>query len=235
MGAKIDKVGFFPFGMMAKARGLEILDSQERYLVYAAGPLANFTLALWAGATSYLSHVGVAWLDQFAFYNFVLGVFNLTPAMPMDGGRLMWQFLGNRIGILRANRILIRTGIVISYVLVVLGIVQLLLFPYNITLLCAGLFLLKKNKTIAPELQAAFHTALNGKNSPIRARTLPVKEITLHPDTLIKHALERLAPDYFIIFRIEGKKERLREQALIKHIFSKGINGTIGELTLLKL
>jgi stage IV sporulation protein FB len=234
MGAKTERVGFFPLGMMAKIRGLENLHSWERYVIFAAGSLANFAIALWAGATSRLSYVGVGRLDELAFCNFALGVFNLMPAMPLDGGRIVWQFLSNRIGILRASRFIIRVGIFIGCAFIALGIVQVFLFPYNITLLCAGIFILKKNKTIAPELQAAFHTALDGKNSPSRARTLPVKEVAISPETSIKNALEYLTGDYFTTFCVTKKNStpvRIREQALIKHIFSKGINGTVGDLS----
>ncbi|MCL2047984.1 MAG: site-2 protease family protein [Defluviitaleaceae bacterium] len=227
-GAQVERVGFFPLGMMSRARGLERLHAWERYIIFAAGPLANFALALWAGATSYLSYVGVPWLDAFAFYNLVLGVFNLTPAMPLDGGRLLWQFLGNRLGILRASRIISRMAIVAGWAFAALGAIQMLLFPYNFTLLFAGIFILKKNKSIAPELEAAFHIALSGKNLPHRARTLPVKKIAISAETPIKTALERLAGDYFIIFIVNGKK--LSEQVLIEHIFENGLSGAVGEV-----
>jgi len=228
MGGKVEKVGFFPFGMMARVRRLERLHSWERYVIYAAGPAANFAVAFWAGITSHTSYVGVAWLDELAFYNLVLGVFNLTPVLPLDGGRILWQFLGNRVGILRANRYLKRLGIAVSYVFIFLGFVQVIFFPYNITLLCAGIFIRQKNKAISAELQAAFHLALDGKNSDERSRTLPVKTIHIPAETPIKHALERLAGDYFICYHI--KKRLLREQTLINHIFKHGITGTVEDI-----
>ena len=120
-----------------------------------------------------------------------------------------------------------------SYVFIFLGLIQVILFPYNITLLCAGIFIKQKNKNITPELTAAFHLSLDGKNSLNRARTLPIIEIPLPRDEKIKHALERLANDYFIIFLIDGKKERpLREQTLINYVFKYGITGTVEEIYL---
>jgi stage IV sporulation protein FB len=231
MGGKIEKLGFFPLGMMAKARRLETLDAWERYVIYAAGPAANIIIALWAFGTSFISYVGVSWLEDLAFYNAVLAIFNLTPVLPLDGGRLTHQFLSNRIGIIRANRFITRLGTVVGWAFILLGLVQVVLFPYNITLLCAGVFIRKKNKTLAPELQAAFHQALDGKNSPARARTLCVKEIPIPAETPIKQALERLASDYFITFYINGKKSQpLREQTLVNHVFKHGILGNVSEI-----
>ncbi|MCL2197893.1 MAG: site-2 protease family protein [Defluviitaleaceae bacterium] len=230
MGAKVEKVGFFPLGMMAKARRLETLHSWERYVIFAAGPAANIAIALWAFAVSHISYVGVRWLDDLAFYNAVLGVFNLLPALPLDGGRLLHQFLGNRIGILRANRFMLRLGVAVSRIFILLGIVQAVLFPFNISLLLAGIFIRKKNKTLPPELEVAFHLAIEGKNHINRARTLPVKEIKIPPDTEIKKALERLSIDYFINFYIGEKKDLLREQTLINHVFKHGITGTTEDI-----
>jgi stage IV sporulation protein FB len=225
-GGRIERVGIFPMGMMAKARRLERLDSWERYVIFAAGAGVNFAIALWAFGVSYLSYVGVAWLDELAFYNFVLGVFNLTPALPLDGGRIALQFLGNRVGILRAGRLIMRVGKVVSCAFIFFGIIQMILFPLNITLLCAGILISKKNKAITPELQAEFHLALDGKNS--RARTLHIKEISISAETPLKHAFERIAGDYFIVFNVNEKK--IREQAIVKHIFAHGLTGTVGEI-----
>jgi stage IV sporulation protein FB len=231
LGGKIERVGIFPLGFFAKARRLETLSSYERYVIYFAGPAANFTVALWAFATSQLSYVGIEPLDGLAFYNFAIGLFNLMPVLPLDGGRILLQFLGNKYGILRAGRLVKRLGILLSYVFIFFGILQILFFPYNLTLFCAGIFLLKKNKKIASELHAAFHLALAGKNSPNRARILPVKKIALPAEIGIKYAMERLAFDYFITFYIDAKSDRpLREEKLLKYIFKNGINGTIGEI-----
>jgi Zn-dependent protease len=66
-------------------------------LVAAAGPLTNFVLA-WLSALA-LHGVGVmpplpgaiagAMLDIFILYNLALGLFNLLPIPPFDGGRIM--------------------------------------------------------------------------------------------------------------------------------------------------
>jgi len=231
MGGRVDKVGYFPLGMLAKARRLEFMHSWERYIVYAAGPLINGFIALWAFLTSRLSYVGVAWLDELAFVNMVLAAFNLLPALPLDGGRLCLQFMGNRFGILRASRFMLRFGQFMGWALILLGLVQLILFPPNITLLCAGEYIRQKNRQMKPELQAAFHRALDGKNSPQRARLLPVKEKNIPSTMHIQQALERLRFDCFITFYIDGKKEHpLTEKALLDYIFVHGLSGTVDTL-----
>ena len=70
---------------------------QDMALVAAAGPAMNFVLA-WVAALAL--HVTDQWpgqtgdiaselLDMFILTNLVLGLFNLLPIPPMDGGRIM--------------------------------------------------------------------------------------------------------------------------------------------------
>jgi len=77
----------------------------DEILMAAAGPLTSFFIA----AVSYLAYVLLKDLTPevwFLFYflalgNLGVGLFNLTPAFPLDGGRLLksliWLFLKNRL------------------------------------------------------------------------------------------------------------------------------------------
>jgi Zn-dependent protease len=56
-------------------------------LVAAAGPLANFALALLGGFLLSISQATV-FLTYFIIVNLTLGLFNLLPVPPMDGGRI---------------------------------------------------------------------------------------------------------------------------------------------------
>ncbi|MCL2840134.1 MAG: site-2 protease family protein [Defluviitaleaceae bacterium] len=231
LGGRVDKVGFFPLGMLAKARRLEYLNTWERYIIYAAGPLANLLIAMWAFLTSHMSYIGVVWLDELAFVNLTLALFNLLPALPLDGGRLALQFLGNSMGILRAGRIVLRIGWGMSIGLILLGIVQVVLFPPNITLLCAGEFLRRKTRNFQPELQAEFHRAIEGKHTPQRARLLPTKKRNLLSNITVKQAMEYLQFDSFMIFYVNAKKEYpLTEKTLLKYAFEGGMHISVGDI-----
>lgn len=96
-------------------------------LVAAAGPAANFVLA-WIGAV--LLHGAVLvpnpagdrlelFLTMFMLSNLVLGLFNLLPIPPLDGGRIMVGLLPERAALAYAR--VERAGI-----LVVLAVVFLL-------------------------------------------------------------------------------------------------------------
>ena len=97
---------------------------QGMALVAAAGPAMNFFLA-WAaalalhltdGATGLGSEVAVAFIGAFVLTNLVLGLFNLLPIPPLDGGRIVVGLLPERLALRWAR--LERAGIVI----VILGV-----------------------------------------------------------------------------------------------------------------
>jgi Zn-dependent protease len=70
---------------------------QGMALVAAAGPAMNFFLAWVAalamhftdGGTGLAAGVGAAFIEAFILTNLVLGLFNLLPIPPLDGGRIV--------------------------------------------------------------------------------------------------------------------------------------------------
>lgn len=97
---------------------------QDMALVAAAGPLMNFFLA-WLAAVAFYGTANLSgtvgdiadqFLDMFILTNLVLGLFNLLPIPPMDGGRIMVGVLPRELAIRWAR--LERAGIL----LVLLGV-----------------------------------------------------------------------------------------------------------------
>lgn len=96
-------------------------------IVAAAGPAANFVLA-WMGALAMhglrwmpetASELGETMLETFILANLVLGLFNLLPIPPLDGGRIVVGLLPEQLAAAWAR--LERAGIVLVLLLVFLG------------------------------------------------------------------------------------------------------------------
>jgi len=228
LGGRVEKIGILPLGFAARLQGLEKLLAWERYVIYVAGSTANVIIAAWTFSVSRMSYFGIPWLEQLALFNLVICIFNLLPVLPLDGGRVLHQFLANRIGIMRANRVMLRMGTCICWVLILLGFVQVILHGYNITLLCAAMYLRSQNKTMKLSLQMELFKFLNAKKAPARGRLMPVRTVNIPAAASIKYALERLTIDHFTEFRFNGHV--LSEMVLLQHIFSDGISGTVASL-----
>ena len=75
-----------------------ILSQRQIFMVAAAGPLANISLAFILAAAFHLLHLSaVPLLGSFVwlaiFYNIILAVFNLIPIPPLDGSRMVYARL----------------------------------------------------------------------------------------------------------------------------------------------
>jgi len=99
-GLPIKGITLFIFGGVAEMEK-EPPSPKSEFLMAAAGPLASFLLAFLlfriealAVARDWpISFVGV--FDKLAYINVVVAIFNLVPAFPLDGGRMLravlWQ------------------------------------------------------------------------------------------------------------------------------------------------
>jgi Zn-dependent protease/CBS domain-containing protein len=127
-------ITLYPIGGIARLERMPEKPGQE-LLVAIAGPLTNGVLALaifiglrvaGEGAGGDPLTVGGSFALQLMWINVSLGVFNLVPAFPMDGGRVLRAALAFRMDRARATAVAARIGRGIA---VVFGIVGLLWSP----------------------------------------------------------------------------------------------------------
>jgi len=83
---------------------------RDEALMALVGPLTSLAMAVVFGGAMVLVRGTGSFNLQFAcFYlaslNLFLGVFNLLPAFPMDGGRIVRAMLTGRLGLVRATRV----------------------------------------------------------------------------------------------------------------------------------
>src|SRR4029077_9595464 len=99
--------------------------------IAAAGPLTSFGLAVLfyllsvTGLPS-LVNGGRQVVDSLAALNLALGLFNLLPGFPLDGGRILRAWLWARSGnLLSATRAAGRAGSIVGFGLMGMGLWQL--------------------------------------------------------------------------------------------------------------
>jgi Zn-dependent protease len=99
-GVSIIGIDLHFFGGAAKLT--QMPDSPRTEIaIAAAGPAVSFVLGLAAFGLYVLT--GFSPLRYVAIINALLGGFNLLPALPMDGGRILRALLSRRMGHLRAT------------------------------------------------------------------------------------------------------------------------------------
>jgi CBS domain-containing protein len=107
-------VTLLPIGGVARLERIPEEPHQE-LLIAIAGPLVNVAIALIlvlfagarlkAGDLAVMDTANVSLVDRLAAVNLFLALFNLIPAFPMDGGRVLRALLATRLGFVRATEI----------------------------------------------------------------------------------------------------------------------------------
>jgi Zn-dependent protease len=132
MGVSVGSVTLWLFGGVTSLHG-EAKTPKAVFRIAFAGPATSIGLsALFAGLAIALVTVHAApivvsvswWL---ASINLLLGLFNLLPGAPLDGGRLVRAYLWRRHGdSVRAAVGAARAGRVVAFVLIALGLAEFL-------------------------------------------------------------------------------------------------------------
>lgn len=129
-GVRVEGITLWLFGGVARFRG-EAMTPREELRIAVVGPLMSLVLAgAFALVAFLLDAAGVpdlivgtaAWLG---FINAILAIFNLVPAFPLDGGRVLRAVLwGRNKTRLAATRTAALAGRVFGYLLIGFGLFQ---------------------------------------------------------------------------------------------------------------
>ena len=92
---------------------------REEIYIALAGPAVNLALFILSLPLVYFQLPGAS---DIALINAVMGIFNLFPAYPMDGGRVLKALLQMRYGVRKAKKISLQVTVASSIVLVLVGL-----------------------------------------------------------------------------------------------------------------
>jgi Zn-dependent protease/predicted transcriptional regulator len=201
-GIRTRDITLLPIGGLARLERMPDVPIQELW-VALAGPAVNAVIAggLYLGAfvAGISPHVqpfhwaGGSFLNRLMVVNLWLLGFNLIPAFPMDGGRVLRAILATRMEYTRATVLASRIGQAIAYVF---GFVGLFTDPF---LLFIALFVWMGAEQEAAVAQV--HTSLGG--IPVQ-RAMLTEFRTLNPDdplqTAIDHSLGGWQQDFPVVF-----------------------------------
>lgn len=131
-GIQTRDITLLPIGGLARLERMPEEPLQELW-VALAGPLVNVVIAgilfLFVGEQAILEHLsspekfvsGPFWIELM-LVNILLVVFNMIPAFPMDGGRVLRALLATRLDYVQATRIAASVG---QFFAIVLGFIGL--------------------------------------------------------------------------------------------------------------
>jgi len=103
---------------------------RAEFLIAVVGPITSFAIAAVLWAINAAGLVRPAWAQAVVAYlvlvNVVVGIFNLVPGFPLDGGRLLRAALWKWKGTLdQATYVASRVGVAFAFALMALGVLQI--------------------------------------------------------------------------------------------------------------
>jgi len=197
LGVEVLEITLFVFGGVSRLAS-EAKDAWTEIKIAAVGPLSSFCLAATFRALSTLPASDPAGpsltaviLNYLVVVNLALGVFNLLPGFPLDGGRVLrafwWLVTGSPS---RATRVATRWGVAVALLLIAYGIAQVVWLRNlgGLWMVLLGLFL--RSAASASGRDLLLRSRLEGAR---------VSDAMLGPSSGIASdlSLERAVADYF--------------------------------------
>ncbi|MFB6291202.1 MAG: site-2 protease family protein [Candidatus Bipolaricaulia bacterium] len=199
-GVKIESITLYVLGGVAQLEEVPSRPGEEAKMALA-GPITSFIL----GGIFWLLLVGLnpaqpvpRFLLGFLFYvNVAVGIFNLIPALPLDGGRILRSLLSLKISHYRATEISTRIS---KFLAVAMGIYGLLVF--NIFLIVIAFFIYFG---VTSEFQ---EMVLNKALEGLKTRDLMTEEVTtVEPELPISELKELMMKKHHLGYPVVKQGE----------------------------
>lgn len=123
LGVAIAEIELHFFGGAAKMLSMPKTPRDE-IIIAAAGPAVSFALAGLFWMLSALGVEGLGVVTMLASVNLMLGAFNLIPALPTDGGRILRAALQMKYGPLRATELAVNVARVATIAIAIWAVVS---------------------------------------------------------------------------------------------------------------
>ena len=128
-GLRVDNITLFIFGGVSNI-AREPATARDEFLISVVGPLTSLVLAglFWSiGVLLPPESAASAVAGYLAYANLLLGLFNIVPGFPLDGGRVLRSIVWGVTGdMLRATQVASYVGQAVAFVLIGWGVLQAL-------------------------------------------------------------------------------------------------------------
>jgi len=199
-GIKVSEIELYIFGGVSKIEEEPKTPKQE-IIIVAVGPLSSLLIGITFIILLYLpiNYHPLLWVTWFysGTANLLLGLFNLLPAFPMDGGRILRSILWKKRGeLVSATKTAAKVGTFFGYGFIIYGFLQMLIFG-----LFAGLWLIFIGIFLNNAAREGYLETVNQVNlSKITLKNITTKKyISIPFNTLIREAIL----NYFTFYKMD--------------------------------
>ncbi|MEN6348563.1 MAG: M50 family metallopeptidase [Syntrophomonas sp.] len=222
---RIREIELLPFGGQATIEDFTGLEPDKEIYMALAGPFISLSLA---ALFYFLGQKTFGWhTDFFINVNLALGLFNLLPALPLDGGRILRGLLSQVVGYRKSTRLTAFAGQLIALAMCLYGIYQAGTNLSGANYIVIGFFLFWSAHQEGKLLAYSFMRFLVKKKGELSTNGfLPCTQIVGRADVPVKDILKSTRPGSYLMVVIVDDKHRVMgiktEAELIEGFLEKG-------------
>lgn len=199
---RISRLRLTVFGAMARIDNPYSLSAPQLFTVSIAGPAANLLVILVAAAMCHWRLLNPFSGAELMQINLVLMLFNLLPALPLDGGRMLYALVTQILPRRRALELGILLGRLLAAGLLLLPVVGYWAHSrINLSPIFAAVFLLTSaNDERTALTDSHLQTLMDCMRTP--DEPIPVSMVAISADTPAETALRAALPDKVTLFAV---------------------------------
>ncbi|MGE5542971.1 MAG: M50 family metallopeptidase [Bacillota bacterium] len=230
-GVEVLGIEVFPFGGMARTGGMPADEPVVEAVIATAGPLNNFLLyGLGLAVRKVSGDTGI--LSFFLDSTLSLGFFNLLPALPLDGGRILRGYIARVSGYGPATVILSRVGNAVALVMFLWGIYSAMAGNLVPNLFAFAFFVYVAGRHEAESARFLVMRALMVKRELLRKRrVMPLERVVAIGTLTVAEICPRLSPNKHHLVAVVGRSGSIDGQVWESELLECFFSGR-GDITL---
>lgn len=233
LGKTVSEIKVLPYGLNAVMHGGSP-QLVENLAIYSGGPLMSILLfAIFRAGAKIIRHEIMMYA---AGLNLFIALFNLVPVLPLDGGKLLREILGNIIGMNAVARLLRKISLA-AVVIMISAAVTFAVYGYlDISLWAAAFFiLLSSNRERTEGRIMSMQHILYRRTRLIKKGLYPVRHLAVLPSVRLGEIIGCMDYDmYHIVYELDpdmGIRGEYTEQQIIDGALKYGSSITLDEFT----
>lgn len=201
-GVRVSRIRLMPFGGAIETDNPYALSPARLLAVAAAGPLANLAMLFVTAALAHWDVITPLFALSLIRINAALMLFNLLPALPLDGGRMLYALLSKRVSRAKAAEFGIWAGRIVAGLLLAACVYGGIRHGrFNISFVMAAAFILASARDERAALSGVNARAMLAAMRPVRG-PMPARVVAVGSDCDARDALKAAHPDALTIYAV---------------------------------
>ncbi|MFD2116471.1 M50 family metallopeptidase [Paenibacillus yanchengensis] len=230
-GWTVKEVKLLPFGGVAEVEEAHGTTAREEMIIAAAGPLQNVWMGLIAYGLGEFSLVDEAWAHYLLQANLLIGLFNMLPIYPLDGGKIVQALFSYMVNYYSVMIWTMRTSLAGSVVIIIISLLPLLQPTKSIqlNLLIIGCFLFASNWSYHRNMPYLFFRFLMQRERLLHRQAefgQAARPLLVHHEQSVMSVVKLFRRHQFhFIYLMDRRKKTMKmipEQLLLEHCLSGG-------------